>query len=112
MQHAPETFFLGQRIISTVIVLYKDDVLVGLIISQANRIGLNRIESSNHSVSDWSASKSTCSVTKQSNLVIDRASLCLSCIRLVKVSKSLYSKNYNIIVDQTVWTFYDQEIFA
>ena len=46
---------------------------------------MNRIiESSNHSVSDWSTSKSTCSVTKQSNLVIHRASLYLSCIRLVK----------------------------
>ena len=34
MQHALEAFFFGQRLISTVVVLYNDDVLVGLIISR------------------------------------------------------------------------------
>ena len=48
MQHAPEAFFLGQRIISTVIVLYKDDVVVGLIIPIESKL----IESSSHSMSD------------------------------------------------------------
>ena len=65
-------FFLGYRKISTVIVLYKDDVLVGLIIP--NRIEL--IESSSYELS-----------SQQSNFVINRTSLYLSCIRLVKVSR-------------------------
>ena len=37
-------FLFGQRIISTAIVLYKDDVLVGLIIpSESDRIELDRV---------------------------------------------------------------------
>ena len=76
MQHAPETFFLGQRIISTVIILYKDDVVVGLIIPIESKL----IESSSHSVSDR--------VSKRLNLIINHTSLYLSGIRLIKVSRS------------------------
>ena len=88
MQHIPEAFLLRQGIISIVIVLYKVDVLVGLIISKSTRIEIELSHRIIQSVIGQQA-KSTCSVTKQLNLVLDRVSLFLSCIRLVKVSRSL-----------------------
>ena len=82
-------FFLGQRIVSTTIVLYKDDELVGLIITSSHWII--------KSFSQWwgQQAKPTSSANKQSNFVINQRSLYLSCVRLVKVSTSWYIKNYN-----------------
>ena len=64
-------------------------MLVGLIIKSIHQII--------KSFSQWSGqqAKPTSSATKQSNFIISRTSLYLCCIRLVKVSRSLYIKNYN-----------------
>ena len=80
-----------------VIFLYKNDVLVRLIIpSESNRIESILSHRIIQSVIGQQA-KSTCFATKQSNLVIDHTSLYLSCIHLIKVNRSLYIKNYTYI---------------
>ena len=86
-------FFLGQRIITTVIVLNKDDVFVGLIIESYSS---KRIQSKHQGIQSaiCQQAEPISSVNKQSNFIINHTSLYLSCIRLIKVTRSLNIKNY------------------